>query len=148
MTWAPCQRIVRADVPPSFRMRGIDTQTLLCWPPVSQGDAGDFSVEFGALLASGDSLSSLEVLTNGGIVSAKGIFGTCVTIWVQWLSPGQQQATVSVQTAWGEVLTVSVTILVNDIPALPEPALPTIAPEAGGLWNDGGVLSYASAATS
>lgn len=126
MTWTPCQRIVRADVPPAFRIRGIDPCRVLCWPNATLGSGADYSVDFSHLLGCGGRIVRSGFSTSGGTIAADTISGNIVTAWIAWQSSGSQTVTVSVLTAAGDSLTVQVSVLVAPFMAL----LPAVLPEA------------------
>ena len=129
MTWAPCQRIVRADVPPSFRVRGISAPLLLCWPNAALGSGADYSVDFGPMLCCDDRIVRVGASTTGGTIAWTSVFGTLATLWVQWTTSGPQTVQFSALTANGAPLDVTVSIMVGAASLLTAP-VPDDAPNA------------------
>ncbi|GFE96592.1 hypothetical protein [Gluconobacter sp. Gdi] len=128
MTWTPCQRIVRADIPPSLRLRGISSDVMLCWPNAALNGAADYSVDFSGLMSCGGKIVETVFAVDGAEIAWSSIFGGVVTAWIKWLSPGLQSVLVTVRTAAGENLTVSVSLNVQTAASLIVPALPAFAP--------------------
>lgn len=58
------------------------------------------------------------------------VFGALATVWVQWLCPGPQTATLSVRTAQGAVFTATASISVRCGPQLIAADVPPYAPNA------------------
>lgn len=130
MTWSPCQRIVRADVPPSFQVRGINAPLFLSWPNAALNGSADYSVDFGALICCDDRIVEVEFATTGGQIAWTSIFGALATAWIAWLAPGPQDVIATIRTTRGQVLTVSVSIAVQQTASLISPGLPPYAPNA------------------
>ncbi|MBS1103512.1 hypothetical protein JK202_10875 [Gluconobacter sp. Dm-62] len=130
MTWVPCQRVVRADIPLAFRIRGIEASAVICWPDTTLNGSSDYSIDFGALLCCGDRIVEVEFITGGGQIAWSSVFGTLATAWIVWFAPGPQTVVATVRTSSGQVLTVSVGIAVQPIPSLIPPELPPYAPNA------------------
>lgn len=130
MTWSPCRRIVSADVPPAFRVRGIDAPALLCWPNAALGSGADYSVDFSRLLGCDDRIVRSGFSTSGGTIAADTISGSIVTAWISWEVSGWQSVTASVLTASGDSLTVQVSVLVTPLMALIPADLPEVPPNA------------------
>lgn len=130
MTWPPCQRIVRADVPPSFQVRGINAPLFLSWPNAALNGSADYSVDFGALICCDDRIVEVEFATAGGQIAWTSIFGALATAWIAWLAPGPQTVLSTVRTSSGQVLTVSVSIAVQQAASLIAPTIPALPPNA------------------
>ncbi|MFT8978748.1 hypothetical protein [Gluconobacter oxydans] len=130
MIWAPCRRIVRADVPPAFRVRGINAPLLLCWPSAALNSAADYSIDFAGLLCCGDRIVEVVFEASGNQIAWSSIFGTFATAWIVWLTSGAQTVTVTVRTSDGQVFTVSVTVIVQSTTSLIAPRLPLLPPNA------------------
>jgi len=146
MTWTPCQRIVRADVPPAFRIRGIDPCRVLCWPNAALGSGADYSVDFSAVLCCEDLIREAAFLTTGGTVSWVSVFsGTLATVWITWTVPGAQSIEVTILTASGATITLDISILVRTEGALLNGDPPACPPNTL-ILSDGTVLETASGA--
>ncbi|MBF0892214.1 hypothetical protein HKD28_12460 [Gluconobacter sp. LMG 1744] len=130
MKWTPCQRIVQAEVPVSFRVQGVIAPLLLYWPSAYLGSGADYSVDFSFLLGPSDRISVVEAIATGGQLAWSSAFGSRATLWIQWLAAGLQTVTLSVRTALGAVLSVTVSISIICAPALIFPAGPDYAPNA------------------
>ncbi|MFT8346618.1 hypothetical protein [Gluconobacter oxydans] len=130
MIWAPCRRIVRADVPPAFRVRGINAPLLLCWPPTALNSAADYSLDFSGLLCGGDRIVEVVFEASGNQIAWSSIFGTFATAWIVWLTSGLQTVTVTARTSDGQIFTVSVTVIVQSAASLIAPRLPLLPPNA------------------
>ena len=130
MTWLPCRRITRAEVPPAFRIRGLSASAVICWPDAAVGAGADYSVDFSHLLGCSDRIVAVEAMSSGGVIAWTSVFGTIATIWVQWLCSGQQTATLSVRTAEGSVFATAVSVTVNCAPQLISSNPPAYAPNA------------------
>ncbi|MFT8957273.1 MAG: hypothetical protein ABF917_06245 [Gluconobacter oxydans] len=126
--FAPCRRIVRADVPPAFRVRGINAPLLLCWPPAALNSAADYSIDFAGLLCCGDRIVEAVFAASGNQIAWSSIFGTFATAWIIWLTSGAQTVTVTARTSDGQVFTVSVTVTVQSMASLIAPRLPLLPP--------------------
>ncbi|AAW62159.1 phage fiber-tail adaptor protein [Gluconobacter oxydans] len=137
MTWAPCRRIVRADVPPAFRVRGINAPLLLCWPNAALNSAADYSLDFAGMLCCGDRIVEAVFEASGNQIAWSSIFGTFATAWIVWLTSGPQTVTVTARTSDGQVFTVSVSVTVQSTASLIAPDLPLLPPNAITL---GGVI--------
>ncbi len=130
MIWAPCQRIVRADVPPALRIRGFDARTVIYWPDAALNSAADYSIDFSALICPDDRIVAVEFATAGGQIAWSSIFGPVATAWIMWISPGLQTVTVTVRTTGGQVMTLSISVTVRDTASLMSPAPQPYAPNA------------------
>ncbi|MCP1274825.1 hypothetical protein NKW43_14225 [Gluconobacter albidus] len=130
MTWTPCQRITRADVPPAFRIRGLAGSTVICWPDAAAGSGADYSIDFSCLLGCSDRIVAVEAVCSGGVIAWTSMFGVMASVWVQWLCPGPQTATISVRTAEGAVFTATASIMVSCGPQLITCDAPAYAPNA------------------
>ena len=147
MTWPPCQRVVRADIPPAFRIRGIDALAVICWPDAALNTAADYSIDFSALIEPDDRIVAGSLATDGGLVAWLTNAGPVLTAWIAWDTPGQQTVTATVQTAQDRTLTVCVSIAVTVPGALMAPTLPLFSPNAAQAWGgyvtdaDGNILN-------
>lgn len=130
MIWAPCQRIARADMPPAFRIRGLDARTVICWPDTATGSGSDYSIDFSRLLGCSDRIVAVEAFCTGGMIAWASVFGGLATFWVQWLCSGPQTATVSVRTAEDSVLSATASIMVRCAPQIIAITPPAYAPNA------------------
>ncbi|GAN91477.1 hypothetical protein Gbfr_040_003 [Gluconobacter frateurii M-2] len=119
MTWPPCRRIVRADVPPSFQVRGINAPLFLSWPNAALNGSADYSVDFSGVLCCGDKIQEAAVSAPGGSVVWVTVFaGTLATAWITWTSTGLQSVEVTILTTSGATITVDVSIVVRSESAL------------------------------
>ncbi|MBS1077852.1 hypothetical protein JK217_08820 [Gluconobacter kondonii] len=130
MTWMPCQRITRVDVPSAFRIRGLAANAVICWPDTTAGSGADYSIDFSHLLGRSDRIVEVEAMCSGGVIAWTSTFGTLATMWVQWLCSGAQTATLSVRTATGAVFTATASIIVRCAPQLIACDAPAYAPNA------------------
>ncbi|WP_099286613.1 hypothetical protein [Gluconobacter kondonii] len=130
MTWVPARRILRAEVPRSFQVRGTSPPIWLCWPETSLNESADYSIDFSHLLGRSDRIVEVEAMCSGGVIAWTSTFGTLATMWVQWLCSGAQTATLSVRTATGAVFTATASIIVRCAPQLITCDAPAYAPNA------------------
>ncbi|KXV65654.1 hypothetical protein [Gluconobacter oxydans] len=130
MTWVPCRRIVRADVPPAFRVRGINAPLLLCWPNAALASGADYGVDFSGLLDRGERIVAAEAQCSGASIAWVSLFGPVVALWTQWSASGSQQVMISVRTSFDVTLDTTVSIMVRPAPSLITPAVPAYAPNA------------------
>ncbi|MBF0851073.1 hypothetical protein HKD27_09090 [Gluconobacter sp. R75690] len=131
MTWAPCRRIVRADVPFAFRVRGINAPLLLCWPDTFLNGSADYSIDFASQLCCGEVLVDAAFSVSGGSLGWSGkptYTATIATAWVTWTMAGIQQIEVTVLTSEGRSLSTLVQINVKPIAALLSGGSPSSAP--------------------
>ncbi|MBF0858142.1 hypothetical protein HKD24_02810 [Gluconobacter sp. LMG 31484] len=121
MTWAPCQRVVKADVPPSFRVRGISAPVLLCWPGAFLNSAADYSVDFSGQLCCEETLTNAAFAVSGGVIgwSGKPTFTEAIaTAWITWVAAGPQSVEVTAVTSGGRTLSAIIQITVLSSNAL------------------------------
>lgn len=137
MTWTPCQRIVRADIPPSLRLRGISSDVMLCWPNAALNGAADYSVDFSGQICCDDEIREAAFSVQGGTPAWVSVFGgKLATAWISWTASGPQSVEVTALTASGATLTVRVAIVVlTDAALLPADA--QIQPPNTLLLSDG-----------
>ncbi|GBR03084.1 phage fiber-tail adaptor protein [Gluconobacter cerinus] len=147
MTWPPCQRVVRADVPPSFQVRGINAPLFLSWPNAALNGSADYSVDFSAVLCCGETLADVAFSVSGGTLgwSGKPTFTAGIaTAWITWVTAGAQTVEVTALTSTGRTVSVTANITVLPVPALlsgkPQAIAPNILtlPDGTPLTTDAG----------
>lgn len=129
--WSPCRRIVRADVPPVFRVRGINAPLLLCWPNAALGGGADYSVDFSSQISCGDVIVSAAFSVSGGALGWGGspTYTTAMaSAWITWSVLGPQTVAVTVLTRGGVSLSAVISIVVVSPAALIAASAPAVAP--------------------
>ncbi|WP_122039604.1 hypothetical protein [Asaia bogorensis] len=129
MTWRPSANILRPVREPAGQGCYPKSHPELVWPPSALNGGGDYSIDFDALLAPGEFISSFRVDAGAGAKQAwTSLFGTIATAWLQWTVPGLQTVTVCALTSLGASLQVDAKICIGARPSL----FPASAPPAPG----------------
>ncbi|WP_025884716.1 hypothetical protein [Asaia prunellae] len=133
MTWRPSANILR---PGNGAGGGAcpSSRSALAWPSAALHGGGDYSVDFDGLLAPGEFVTSF--LFECGSVADQAwtnLFGTIVTAWLRWKSPGPQIVTVCALSNHGNSHQVDVAITVGTraslapVPLPPAPQTPSLS---------------------